>query len=254
VIAWFHAHTDEALKRMRKDTGSRFVSLVILFGALTVVVDSIPGIPQFTEGVWYSWIFVMTPITGIVVGPTAGFLATAVGVLIGHILYFRGLPEFLFTLGAPVGCMVAGLLFRGRWRPVLAYYTVLFAGYFLTPTAWQLPVWGMWDTYLAYASLAILALLAAKGSRVFTSPASRLFPLAAFIGLEADVLFRVFLFVPLQTYRTIYGLPVDVLQFIWAAGALVTPVQVALSVVATTVLGTSLMQRLGARIATPSRG
>ena len=230
------------------DADSRFVALVILFGALTVVVDAIPGIPQFTEGVWYSWIFVMTPVTGIVVGPAAGFLATTVGVLIGHTLYFRGLPEFLFTLGAPVGCMISGLLFRGRWRPVLAYYTVLLAGYFLTPAAWQLPLWGMWDTYLAYASLGGLALLAAQGSRIFAA-SPRLHALAAFIGLEADVLFRVFLFVPLQTYRTIYGLPVDVLQLIWAAGALVTPVQVALSVVVTTVLGTSLTRRLGARVA-----
>lgn len=235
------------------DADSRFVALVILFGALTVVVDAIPGIPQFTEGVWYSWIFVMTPLTGLVVGPSAGFLATAVGVLIGHTLYFRGFSEFLFTLGAPVGCMVTGLIVRGRWRPVLAFYTVLFAAYFLTPTAWQLPVWGMWDTYLAYAGLGVLALLMARGSRVFTSHAPRLLPLAAFIGLEADVLFRIFLFVPLQTYRTIYGLPVDVLQLIWTAGALVTPVQVALSVVATTVIGTALTQRLGARVATLTR-
>jgi hypothetical protein len=144
------------------DADSRFVALMILFEALTVV-DSIPGIPQFTEGVWYPWIFVMTSLTGLVVGPSAGFLATAV------------------VVSSATSCTSGG------------------------------------------------------------SPST---------GLEADVLFRVILFVPLQTYRTIYGLPFDVLQLIWAAGALVTPVQVALSVVATTVLGTSLTRRLDARVAT----
>ena len=33
---------------------SRKIALVAIFAALTVVLDSIPGIPQLREGVWYS--------------------------------------------------------------------------------------------------------------------------------------------------------------------------------------------------------
>jgi hypothetical protein len=61
--------------------------------------------------------------------------------------------------------------------------------------------------------------------------------LSTFIGLEADVLFRIFIFVPCQTYRLFYGYDVSVLQAIWAMGAVETPIKVALSTVVTVLVG-----------------
>lgn len=234
---------------MGRIRASRFVSLVAVFAALTAVCDSIMGISQFREyGVWWSWIFLIEPITGIVLGPYGGFLSTLIGVTVGHFIYFRGTPEFLFTLGAPVGAMISGLLAEERCKPVFAYYTVLFAAYFATPVTWQLPVWGPWNTYLAYGGLCALALLSAKGKRVKLKGKRSPYYLGlyAFIGLEADILFRIFLLVPCQTYRFIYGWPVEGLQLAWALGAVVTPIQVTLSALITTPLvGLALIKALG---------
>ena len=227
----------------RKMKKSRLVSLVAIFAALNVVCDSIAGISVFEYGVWWSWIFLIVPLTGIMLGPYAGFLSTFIGVMIGHFIYFRGAPEFLFALGAPVGAMVSGFLFEGKLKTVFVYYTVLFVAYFTTPIAWQLPVWGMWDTYLAYAGLLVIMMLVRKRSWRFESRGFlRAIVVCAFIGLEADILFRIFLLVPCRTYWLIYGWPVEALQLAWALGAAVTPVQVAVSTFVTAVVGSPLIK------------
>ncbi len=236
------------MPQRRKMKTSHFVSLIAIFAALNAVYDSITGISQFREyGVWWSWIFLTAPITGIVLGPSAGFLSTLIGVTVGHFVYFRGTPEFLFTLGAPVGAMVSGLLFKGRWKPVFAYYTVLFVAYFATPVTWQLPVWGPWNTYLAYGGLCAAALTSANGKKG-KMEGKRLpyyLGLYAFIGLEADILFRIFLLVPCHTYQFIYGWPVEDLQLAWTLGAVVTPIQVALSaLIVTPLVGMPLIRFL----------
>jgi len=225
---------------------SLFVSLVAIFAALNAVCDSFMGIPQFSEGVWYSWIFIIEPLTGIVLGPYVGFLSTLIGVMIGHFIYFRGTQEFLFTIGAPVGAMISGFLSKGRWKIVFGYYTMLFTAYFLTPVSWQLPIWGMWNTYCAYAGLCIIALKMTekRAERLETRSLSRVLPIYAFIGLEADILFRIFAFIPCQTYWFIYGFNVETLQFIWIAGALITPIQVAISALLTLIVGIPLIKIL----------
>jgi hypothetical protein len=225
---------------------SLFVSMVAIFASLNVVLDSFVGVPQLVDGVWYSWIFVIEPLNGIVLGPYAGFLSTLIGVMIGHFVYFRGIHEFLFTIGAPVGAMVSGLLFKGRWKTVFVYYIGLFAAYFLTPIAWQLPVWGMWNIYCACAVLCITALMTTKKKMENrdTKKLSYTLPISAFIGLEADILLRIFLFIPCRTYQSIYGFKVEYVQLIWVAGAVITPIQVVISVLATLTLGIPLIKAL----------
>lgn len=225
---------------------SQLVSLIAIFTALNVVCDSISGISLFEYGVWWSWIFLIVPITGFILGPYAGFMSTFFGVIIGHFIYFRGAPEFLFAMGAPIGAMISGLLFRGKWKTAFLYYTVLFITYFATPIAWKLPVWGMWDTYLAYAGLFTVAVILSKRKSENSDKKESPYSLAlyAFIGLEADILFRIFLLIPCQTYRLIYGWPVEVLQGAWALAATVTPIQVALSVLVTSTIGIPLIRIL----------
>ena len=58
---------------------SQFVSLVTVFAALTVVCDLMIGLP--TSGVWFSLVFVIESINGIVLGPYAVFLSTLIGVI-----------------------------------------------------------------------------------------------------------------------------------------------------------------------------
>jgi len=233
------------------------VSLTAIFAAFNIVCDSLMGLPELSAGVWYSWIFLSEPITGILVGPYIGFLSSLIGVLIGHTIYFRGSYEFLFTIGAPLGAMISGLLFRGKWKVVLIYYTLLLTAYFATPVAWQLPLWGMWNVYCAYLVLLTAVIGGTFKGNLWKAEAKRLlYPLAVctFIGLEADVLFRIFLFIPGQTYWFFYGFDVDALSLIWMAGAFETPVKVALSTVIVLTVGPSLIKTLKGAGVFPSSG
>ncbi|MFQ6068549.1 MAG: hypothetical protein ACE5KD_03295 [Candidatus Bathyarchaeia archaeon] len=294
----------------KKFNTSQTVAIVAVFAALNVVTDSLASLPEIPSGVWYSWNFLIVPLTGIILGPLLGFAATFIGVMIGHYIYFIDAYEFLFTVGAPLGAAVSALVYKGKWKPVLVYYVALFAGYFLTPVAWQLPLWGMWDTYLAFAVLVAAIFLIKKGLwkheartslpkkwivgltgaistsitvfAVYTALQPRLLDItiilifaelaawiffmitffiihdavsistrtlfilsvAAFVGLEADVLFRIFVFIPGQTYSLFYGFDVETLQLIWGGGAVITPIKVALSTVATVVIGHPLIKTL----------
>jgi len=229
---------------MKKST---LVSTVAVFAAINVICDSLVGPPIPVEpNVWYSWGFMATPITGILLGPYAGFLSSLIGVMIGHFIYFRGPYEFLFTLGAPIGAMISGLLFRRKWKIASIYYTVLLAIYFITPIAWQLPVWGMWNVYLAYASLLVAMGMMRKKSYELESR-GLLFAIAmsAFIGLEADVLFRIFVFIPCQTYRLpYYNLDTEALRSIWVLGAVETSIKATMSTIVTVTVGPPLVKAI----------
>jgi hypothetical protein len=226
---------------------SALASSVAVFAALNVVCDVLL-VPQLSSGVWYGLVFLIEPITGIVLGPYGGFLSTFIGVMVGHTVAPRGIEEFLFTLGAPIGAAVAGLLFRRGVRLIFIYYTALLASYFVTPVAWQLPLWGMWDVYCAYLALLIAVfLLEQRGDLADNVDTPWFLALCAFIGLEADILYRIFVLIPCQTYRVFYSLPVDVLQGIWVAGALITPLKVATASFLTTLVGRKLLQILQLR-------
>ncbi len=206
--------------------GSKRVALIATFATITAISDSIPGIPQFESGVWYSWVFLMEPIVGLILGPSESFLSMLIGVLVGHYIFFRGPYEFLFALGSPIGASIASILFRKRTGVPKVYYTALLTAYFLTPISHNLPLWGMWNVYLAFITLLGISYLRFEKTRLLT---------CAFIGLEADILFRIFLFVPLQTYRIFYGFTFENVRLIWIAGAFMTPVQVGLSLLFTAV-------------------
>ncbi len=226
---------------MKRIRDSIFVSLIAVFAAFNVICDSLVGPPLPSSGVWYSWIFISEPITGIILGPLAGFFSSLIGVTIGHFVYFRGAEEFLFTLGAPIGTMISALLFRGKWKIVLIYYLALLGTFFATPIAWQLPFWGMWDVYLALGLVFVVGLLVKKWKNLWNINSSaclfHILALSTFIGLEADVLFRIFIFIPCQTYQLFYGYDLNKLQVIWALGAIETSTKAALSTIITVTIG-----------------
>lgn len=220
------------------DEKSRFVSKVAVFTALTAVLDALI-IPQLSSGVWFGLVYLIVPVTGILLGPRMGFLSTLIGVFVGHTISPRGLEEFLFTLGAPIGASMCSFLYQKRWIPLFGFFTVLLMAYFLTPIAQELPLWGMWDVYIAYFLLLLVIGILHLKSHWWENIWVR-YSLSAFIGLECDVLFRIFLFIPGGTYQSIYGLPVEILASIWVAGALITPIKVGVSTLLTTFIGPRL--------------
>jgi hypothetical protein len=173
----------------------------------------------------------MIPLNGIILGPYYGFFATLLGGFVGHFLFFRGMEEFLFGVGAAVGSAISGFAWNRRLLPVIAFYTLGLSSYFLTPISSSLPIWGMWDIYCAYIAVLMLGVFFFRVSASWVESRGRIWVgMCSFIGLEADVLFRIFLFIPLGTYQSIYGFPVEILREIWILSAVSTPLQVGMSV------------------------
>lgn len=172
--------------------------------------------------------------------------------MIGHSINFVNVYEFLFTLGAPIGAMISALVFRGKWGIALTYCFALLGGFFVVPVAWQLPFWGMWDVYLAFAVLLATAFIMTKWKKLWNVKSKvrlvYIIALSRFIGLEADVLFRVFIIIPCQTYQLFYNWDVDALQALWAMGAVETPIKAAISTIITVLIGPpiiSVARRMG---------
>jgi len=222
---------------------TRSIALIAVFAAVTAVLDALPGLPQFSSGVWYGWVFIAIPLAGIVLGPWEAFLSVLIGVMVSHMVVFFDPYEYFFTIGAPVGAMISSLVFRGRLRPVLPYYVALLGAYLLTPAAWDLPLWALWDTYIAFIVL-IVAVLFSK--RLYRIAKGRLtFALSALLGLEADILFRILLFVPLGTYDWLYGFSLDFVRSVWVVSAFITPIQVGIALFTTSLAGGILLKATG---------
>ncbi|MFX1540874.1 MAG: hypothetical protein ACFFBX_08870 [Promethearchaeota archaeon] len=225
---------------------SRIVAYLAVFIALVTVFDAVPIIPGLYSGVWDSWIFLLSPIIGVLLGPLYAILAVGLGSYLGHFIYFRDPFEFLFLLGAVLGTACAALIFQHRWKPVLIIYSVLLAGYFLTPVTWFLPLIGIWDILLAYVVLLFFILLISQKwwPAVHSQDIWLRLLFCVIIGLEADILFRVFILVPGQTYWLFYGWTVEVLQILWLTAGIITPTKVALATLFTVTIGFSLLQIL----------
>ncbi len=181
----------------------------------------------------------MEPLIGIFFPPIEAFYTALLGVMVGRAVGFRGdIYEFLFGLGAPVGACVSSLAFRGRLKPIVAYYIVALSGYFLTPESRILPSWALWDTYLAFIVLTTVMVI--RKGKMDTLDSTYLLSVSTIVGLEADILLRIFLFVPLGTYKWLYGFSIEYVEAIWGVSALMTPIQIGIAVPVTVVVGKTL--------------
>jgi hypothetical protein len=223
-------------------TNSKIITLIALFAALEIACD-IVVIPSFSAGIWFGWIFILSPIAGIVLGPYNGFISTFIGVMIGHWIVPReSMYEFIFTIGAPIGSMISGFIFQKKLNRVFIFYTAMILLYFLTPVSWFLPIWGIWDCLAAYIVLMILGLyLSFRGS--YKTQLKSPFMISAFLGLEADILFRIAILIPFQGYNYFYGLTPEALIAVWTIPApLITPFKVLLSMLVSKFIGPKILQ------------
>ena len=225
---------------------SSFVAFVAVFTALVTVFDIIPIIPNFYSGIWDSWIFLLSPIIGILLGPFAGAFSVGLGSLLGHFFFPRDPFEFIFMLGAPLGAAISAFVYQRRWRPVLAIYSILLLSYFLTPVAWVLPLIGIWDTLAGFVVVLLFTLCASRNW--WPSKENRFHLLillfCTIIGLESDILLRIFILIPGHTYWFFYQMTPDALQFLWLGAGIVTAIKVSLAAVMTVTVGLSLLRLL----------
>ena len=227
-----------------KLTGSRSITFVAIFAAMIAVLDSIPMIPGFYGGIWDSWAFMLSPLIGILLGPVLAVISVAIGGLTGHLIYFRDPIELLFMLGAPAGAGMAGLVFQERWRSVFAIYSVFLLGYFLTPVTSSLSLLGVWDVLVGFVlvlTVTIVSSLNKPGTSFLSSNNLKLI-LATVIGLETDILVRIFILIPGQVYWTYYAMPLEILQGLWLVAGIITPIKVVLAAIATIAIGQSVLR------------
>lgn len=227
-----------------KLTGSRSITFVAIFAAMIAVLDAIPTIPVFYGGIWDSWGFMLSPIIGILLGPVYGAISVGLGGLVGHLIYFRNPIELLFMLGAPIGAGMAGLIFQQRWKPVFAVYSLLLLGYFITPVTWSLSLLGIWDVLVGFAlilTVTVLSSLNKAGLDILSSTNVKLI-LGTVIGLETDILARIFILIPGQMWWMYYDWPLEFLQGYWLVAGIITPIKVILSALATIAIGQALIR------------
>ncbi len=227
-------------------TGSRSITLTAIFAAMIAILDSIPTIPEFYSGVWDSWGFMLSPIIGVLLGPVSGAISVGLGVIVGHMVYIRDPLELIFMVAAPVGAGIAGLVFEQRWQSVFAIYSLMLLGYFITPVTWSLTLWGIWDVLVGFALVLIVTVISKinnSGRQLLSSTTIRLI-LATVIGLESDILVRIFILIPGQTYWFLYGWDVATLQLLWMVAGIITPIKVILAAIATVSIGMPLLHHL----------
>ncbi len=211
---------------------------------MSVVADLIL-IPS--AGIWDSAIFILSPLAGVLLGPIAGAVAIGLGSLVGHYIFFRDIYELVFMIGAPFGAAMAGLIYQRRWKPTFCVYSLLLLGYFLEPVTWNLPLWGIWDILAGFCLLCIFSLVNFRNLWPENENSQTILGLlfATIIGLESDILLRVFILIPGQTYWFFYGFDAEVLRAIWLAAGILTPLKVAVAAIIVVLVGLPLIRQFG---------
>lgn len=216
------------------------IALTATFAALHTTLSLIPGPVGFR-----SWIILIMPLEGIILGPAMGFSAGFIGYSLGWFIRPRAEPMF-FGLGEPVGALTAGLIAQKKWPHTLALYSIMLLAFFIHPLTATLPLWTLWDIYAAFICILLFAFLSkimklAKSSHVQNLPV--LLGFAAFIGTEADVLTRIFMLIPLNGYQW-WGIQASILPSVFVLGAFQTPTEAVISVIATIIIGVPLVKTL----------
>ena len=173
--------------------------------SLTAVFAALHAVLYFISfGLWRNWGIYLESVEGIILGPKIGFFAAFLGSLVARMLR----PDAFWMFGIiaePVSVLMAGLLARARWKPVLLAYAIMLSAYFIHPFGRALPLWTILDVLFAL----LLVYPAAKFSRnLFKTDVKRL-PIAlilvSFVCIATDSLVRVFLLVPCGLHGLFFG-------------------------------------------------
>ena len=175
-----------------------------LQASLTAIFAALHSVLYFVSfGLWRNWGIYLEPVEAVVLGPRIGFLAALVGSLVARIAR----PDALWMFGLiaePVSVLIAGLLARARWKPVLIAYAVMLSAYFLHPFGRALPLWTILDILLAL----LLIYPAARLSRALFGKDVKSLSIAlvavSFVCIATDSLVRVFLLVPCGLYGALF--------------------------------------------------
>jgi len=209
-----------------------------VFAALHVTLWMLPY-PWFRN-----WAVFLEPIEGIILGPSAGFFAAFIGSGLGRIIKFD--PLWMFGVVAePLGVLAAGLLAKGKWKPILAIYAVMLGAYFVHPYGQMLPLWTILDIPIAliliYPAARVGKFVYEKNSVYLTLASALIF----YVATVADSLTRVFLLIPAGLYKLFPELSFEVLRdYVFVPGAALSFVEDGLAIVMSILIGVPLIVAL----------
>ena len=165
------------------------LSLASVFAALHAVLYFI------SFGLWRNWGIYLESIEGIILGPKVGFMAALIGSSIARMIK----PDDFWMFGIiaePISVLVAGLLAKTKWKPVLGLYVITLSAYFIHPFGQSLPLWTILDVIIAF----FLIYPAAKFRGNLLELNFKHLPiklvLISFVCIATDSLVRVFLLIP----------------------------------------------------------
>ena len=121
----------------------RSLALVSMFAALNLIVDIIPFSPTIgVPGTFFRLGWVLSPITGILLGPIAGGISCTIA---GFLSIAMGIQPWTFGIFTPfrsgLSALQSGLLAQNRWKLALVLLSFLIGVWFMLPNgreAWPL--------------------------------------------------------------------------------------------------------------------
>jgi uncharacterized membrane protein len=214
---------------------TRAASLIAVFAALHAVL----GFLSLGIGPWRNWAVYLEPFEGIILGPQVGFFAAFIGSSIARTAGQSS--DWMFgVIAEPLSVLMAGLLARARWKPVLAIYAIMLSAYFIDPLGRELPVWTVLDILLA---LFLIYPAAKLSSNLFGKDVRRMpiaLALISFAVIATDSLTRVFLLVPSGLY-TLFFPDFGTLYIIFVKDAIFSYLEDFIAIVVSFLVGVPLL-------------
>ncbi|HHU33069.1 MAG TPA: ECF transporter S component [Clostridia bacterium] len=119
-------------------------AVIAVWAAFIAIAQMLPVIPVFGTGATFGLSDSVVVLSGILFGPWAGALASAIGGFLGQIIAPHGAVFGVVTFICPaLAAMVAGLLMKKKWPHVIGIFAILGLAWFAFPlgrTAWFQPV------------------------------------------------------------------------------------------------------------------
>jgi len=228
-----------ARKTFMSKSSALKTGVIAVFAALHVTLWMLPY-PWFRN-----WAVFLEPIEGIILGPSAGFLAAFIGSGLGRIIKFDSFWMFAIV-AEPLGVLTAGFLAKGKWKPAAAIYAIMLGAYFFHPFGQMLPFWTIIDIPIAL----VLVYPAARLGKFVYEKNSLLLGVAStlifFVSTVADSLTRIFLLVPVGLYRLFPELlSFEVLRdFVFIPGAALSFAEDGLAIIMSILIGVPLVVAL----------
>jgi hypothetical protein len=125
------------LTNKRRPPKSLLLSLISVFAALNVLANALPLTPVLgVNGTFFRLGWVLTPLTGVLLGPIAGGVSCMIAGLMELLIGFQVSQPFgVFSpFRAFLSAFLSGSLGRGRWKTALTIHGLLIVSWVLLPS------------------------------------------------------------------------------------------------------------------------